>query len=142
MEEIIHGNYIVTNEKPIIVSAIGAIPKPNSNEVRLIHDCSRPVGSSVNDFASSDPLKYQNLDEAVKMSSPNCFYAKLDLKSAYRSVNIHPDDYKLTGLKWCFNESETKYMYDTKLPFGARKSPGIFNRLTQCVRRIMFRKGF
>ena len=31
---------------------------------------------------------------------------------------------------------------DSKLPFGARLSPGIFHRLTQAVRRIMARRGF
>ena len=41
-EEIEHGNYIITTEKPTIVSASGAIPKPDSDKVRLIHDCSRP----------------------------------------------------------------------------------------------------
>ena len=142
IEELEHGNYIITDKKPCIVSAIGAIPKPNTTDIRIIHDCSHPVGSSVNDFASCDPMKYQNLDEAVKMSSHRCYYAKLDLKSAYRSVNIHPDDYPLTGLKWYFNQNSATYMYDTKLPFGARKSPGIFNRLTQCVKRMMINKGF
>ena len=33
-------------------------------------------------------------------------------------------------------------MYDTRLPFGASKSPGIFNRLTQSVRRMMERHGY
>ena len=142
VEEIVHGNYVISETKPLIISAIGAIPKPNSSDVRIIHDCSRPVGGSVNSFASCDPLKYQTLDEAVKMSTPQCYYAKLDLKSAYRSVNIHPDNFQLTGLQWCFDNKESVYMYDTKLPFGARKSPGIFNRLTQSVRRMMFKRGF
>ena len=33
-------------------------------------------------------------------------------------------------------------MKDTKLPFGARLSPGIFHRITQAVKRIMARKGY
>ena len=31
---------------------------------------------------------------------------------------------------------------DTRLPFGGKRSPEIFNRLTQAVRRIMAKKGF
>jgi len=40
--EIAEGNYIVTNNKPVIISALGAIPKPDSTEMRLIHDCFPP----------------------------------------------------------------------------------------------------
>lgn len=38
--EIDEGHYIITPKKPAIVSALGAIPKPNSSDIRLIHDCS------------------------------------------------------------------------------------------------------
>ena len=37
--------------KPTIVSAIGAVLKADSEEVRLIYDCSQPEGSAVNDYA-------------------------------------------------------------------------------------------
>ena len=33
-------------------------------------------------------------------------------------------------------------MYDTRLPFGAKRAPGIFHRLTQAVRRMMARRGY
>ena len=142
LNEIANNNYVICNKRPTIVSALGAIPKANSNDIRLIHDCSRPVGTGLNDFATKCSVKYQTIDEAVTLSTPNCFYAKVDLKSAYRSVNIHPDNYKLTGLKWVFKgESEPTYIYDKRLPFGARKSPAIFHRLTQAIRRMMGKKG-
>ena len=141
--EIKHGNYEITDKRPVIVSALGAIPKQDSSDIRLIHDCSRPIGTSVNDLATKYSVKYQTMDEAVKLSSPNCFYAKVDLKSAYRSVNIHPNNYCLTGLKWVFQgDTSPTYLIDKKLPFGARKSPAIFHRLTQAVRRMMSRRGF
>ncbi|VDI59236.1 Hypothetical predicted protein [Mytilus galloprovincialis] len=38
------------DEKPKIISPMGVIPKPGGG-IRLIHDCSRPEGSAVNDFA-------------------------------------------------------------------------------------------
>ena len=44
-EEIDNGNYVVCNDRPTIVSALGAIPKPNGKDIRLIHDCSRPIGT-------------------------------------------------------------------------------------------------
>jgi len=41
-DEMQHGNYIVTNAEPTIASALGAIPKLDSDKIHLIHDCSRP----------------------------------------------------------------------------------------------------
>ena len=141
--EIDHGRYTIVNKRPTIVSALGAIPKKDSDEIRIIHDCSRPIGTSLNDLATKFSVKYQTIDEAAKLSTRNCFYAKVDLKSAYRSVRIHPSNLKLTGLKWQFGNSDNPvYLVDNRLPFGARKSPAIFHRLTQAVRRIMAGRGF
>lgn len=67
--------------------------------------------------------------------------AKVDLKSAYRSVPISKQSQRVTGLKWFINNQVT-YLYDTKLPFGSKEAPGIFHRLSQAVRRMMARRGF
>jgi len=63
--------------------------------------------------------------------------AKVDLLNAYRSVGLSESNHPFTGLHW-----KNKYYFDTRLPFGARKSPQIFHRLTQAVRRMMERRGF
>jgi len=69
--------------------------------------------------------------------------AKIDLKSAYRHVPFHPSNYKTTGLKWQFHDDNTfTYLYDTKLPFGAKRSPENFHCLTQSITRMMSRRGF
>lgn len=65
--EIAEGNYAVTPTKPAIISAVEAIPKPDSTEVRLIHDCSRPHGQALNDHISTCSFKFQTLDDAVKL---------------------------------------------------------------------------
>lgn len=141
--ELSHGHYKLCNSPPTIISALGAIPKPDSTQVRLIHDCSQPAGSSLNDFASVDKMSFETIDDAVKLMSPKCFLAKVDLQSAYRSVAIHPDDYMATGLQWIFaGDSMPTYMFDSRLPFGARRAPGIFHRLTQAVKRMMHSRGF
>ena len=56
-----NGRYRIVNEKPHIVSALGAIPKKNSTDVRLIHDASRPSGSALNDYAINNPFRYQSI---------------------------------------------------------------------------------
>jgi hypothetical protein len=143
IEGLKEGHYKVAEKPPTIVSALGAVPKQNSPDVRVIHDCSRPVGSAVNDFASSEKVKYQSVDEAVRMSTQNCYYAKVDLKNAYRSVKVKPSNTEFTGFKWQFEgDPHFTYLMDKRLPFGAKRSPMIFHRLTQSVRRIMANKGF
>ena len=138
--EIECGNYTICDTPPTIISPMAAIPKPDGG-VRLIHDCSRPPGQSVNDYCSSDwKQKFARVDDAEKMITEGCYFAKVDLKNAYRSVGISKESQRVTGLQWSFN-GQTIYMKDTRLPFGARLSPGIFHRLTQAVKRIMARKG-
>ena len=97
--EIIEGRYIKVQEKPCIVSALGAIPKPKGG-IRIIHDGSKPTGKALNDYADLDQkLRYQSLDDAVDCLSPNAFMAKVDLKSAYRSVRVHRSNWPACGLK-------------------------------------------
>lgn len=131
----------MVKEKPIIVSALGAIPK-DSGDIRLIHDCSRPQGQAVNDYAGELKVKYQTFQEALDLIKPGHFMAKVDLKSAYRSVSLHPSSLPATGLKWTFEGHTTPtYMVDTRLPFGSKVAPSIFHRLTQSVRRMLKKRG-
>ena len=128
LEEIKSGNYVIWSVKPTIISAIGAIPKPDSTEIRIIHDCSMPKGRGVNSYISVDKYKYQTIDDAVKLIRPGSWLAKIDIRHAYRHVGIHPANFLATGLKWHFaGDSSSTYMFDTRLPFGARSAPGIFH---------------
>ena len=141
--EILEGNYVIVSQKPIIVSALGAIPK-DDNDVRLIHDCSRPRGSGLNDYATIDsPVSYQSVNDALSLIGRGWWQCKVDLRWAYRVCGINPAHWPYTGLKWRFQgEPKDTYMVDTRLSFGARKAPHIFHRLTQAVKRMLNRKGF
>ena len=64
--------------------------------------------------------------------------AVVDLKSAYRPVHIRPDEQTITGLQRQFSgQKQPLTMCDTRLPFGAHKSPAIFNSTTQAVARSL-----
>lgn len=135
-EQIDRGNYIITTEKPTIVSALGAIPKPDSDR--------RPQHSNVNSYSDTQQhYSYVTVDKAVSLIKRNVYLAKINLKSAYRHVPIHPSNYTATGLAWRFRRDKTlTYLYDCKLPFGASKRPEIFHRLTQAITRMMEHRGF
>ena len=102
MGEIADGSYVITDVKPTIISGLGAIPKPDSSEVRLIRDCSRPPWRAFNDYISRSSFKFQTLENAIKMLQANYFMAKIDLPHAYLSVTIHKSNYQATGLQWYF----------------------------------------
>ena len=70
------------------------------------------------------------------------YMAKVDLSSAYRVAPIHPDCYSATGLYWIFErDSAPTYMIDSRLPFGASKSPEYFQRLSNSVTRFLKNMG-
>ncbi|XP_068758649.1 uncharacterized protein [Montipora capricornis] len=83
------------------------------------------------------------VDKITANIKQGAFMAKIDLKSVYRYVPLHPSNYQAMGLKWKFNNANSfTYLYDNKLPFGAKQSPEIFHRLTQSITRMMSRRGF
>ena len=88
---------------PIIINALGAVPKKNSDEVRMIMDCSRPPTINANSYIDLEHYKYVTVDDAANLCQPGCWLAKVDLKNAYRSVGTHPDSWRVTGMSWCFN---------------------------------------
>ena len=128
--EIDNGRYVLVNEKPLIVSALGALPKKDAKRVRLIHDASRPAGQgALNEYCSAEKFSYQSIQDDVDIIKPGSFLAEVDLANAYRSVKIHPSNYKATGLKWRFSGNQRiSYLVDTRLPFRSKRSPVIFNR--------------
>ena len=103
-------------------SPIGLVPKKLPGEYRMIHHLSWPKGTSVNDQIDPEmcSVKYASFDDAVtivKQSGKNCDMAKCDVKSAFRLLPIHPDDYDLVGFTF-----DNKYYYDMCMPMGASVS--------------------
>ena len=128
---------------PIIISALEAVPKKDSNELRMIMDCSRPLTMNANSYMDLEHYKYVTVDDAANLCQPGCWLAKVDLKHAYRSVGTHPDSWRVTGMSWRFNDSKhPTYLYDKRLPFGARASPMLFHRFAQAISRMMARRGY
>ena len=143
------GNYVITNESPKLVSALGAILKLDPDEVRLIHDCSRPKGSSLSSHnTGNEHFAYQTVKDALKhIAHDSLILSKMDIRKGYHQLPIYQSNYQVTGLPWEFRlkehiEFEFAYLYDTKLPSEASKTPKIFHRLSQSITRIMWRKGF
>jgi len=119
------------------ISPIGIVPKKSPGDYRLIHHLSYPIGSSINDFI--DPkicsVKYTEFDEAVFMIQDlgkNCWLFKMDIKSAFRLLPIHPCDFELLGFS--FNE---KYYFDKCAAFGCSISPKLFETFSTFLEHVI-----
>ena len=124
------------------ISRFGVIPKNlQLRKWRLIVDLSYPKGRSVNDGIPKDlcSLKYITLETAVQQIlalGPSCLLAKIDIKSAFRLLPVHPADRHLLGMKW-----KGDVYLDCCLPFGLRSAPRLFNVLADLLEWILKQRG-
>ena len=110
------------------VYPIGVVPKKHSSDWRTIFHLSYPKHHSTSVNAHISPtdysLHYITVDNAISIIQSlgqGCFMSKLDIKSAFRNIPVHPSDWELSGMKW-----QGLYYFDTVLPFGLRSAPYIF----------------
>lgn len=88
----------LSNGSKVHLNWIGLLPKGlNSGKWRLITDMSFPTGESVNN--GIDPrlcsLEYTSVDKvakAVSLMGRGTLLAKVDIRSAYRLIPVHPSD--------------------------------------------------
>ncbi len=100
-------------------SPLQAVPK-DGDDIRLLINLSSPFGDSVNTYEHQHAMRYEGVDMVCGMIAsmgPTCRLWKLDVKSAYRHVRVHPSDYHLLGFTWL-----GMYFFDTRCSFGARHS--------------------
>ena len=121
----------------LIISPIGLVPKSTPGEFRLIFDLSYPHGSSINSGISKEDSSviYTNFDEVIRMvreEGPGSYLFKIDIKSAFRLIPIHPDDFPLLGM-----EFQGKYYIDKCLPFGLSVSCSIFEKFSTFLEWII-----
>ena len=62
--------------------------------------------------------------------------AKVDIRSAYRHVSVHPDDRLLLGMRW-----RDHIFVDKVLPFGLRSAPKIFNSIADALEWVIKTRG-
>ena len=115
------------------VSRLGVVPKDTPGQWHLIVDLSSPAGHSVNDGISKSlcSLTYVSVDTAVKLVKQlgwGTLLAKVDIRSAYRMLPIHPDDRWLLGMRL-----EGSVFVDTALPFGLWSAPKIFTAVADAL---------
>ena len=107
-------------------SPLGSAPKPDGS-VRLVLDLSSPRGDAVNEGIdpSEFACRYSKFDDAVDVVvhlGRGAWLAKVDIQHAFRLCPVRPAQWPLLCFRWA-----DRFFVDTRLPFGCRSSPCIFN---------------
>ena len=130
----IPGPYPSSRCRDIHVNIFGVIPKNQQpDKWCLITDPSYPPGSSVNDGISPAmcSLSYITINHAIlSILQPGrgTILAKIDSKSAFWLLPVHPIDRHLLGMNW------KKNIYiDHCIPFGYWSAPRLFNILADLL---------
>ena len=82
---------------------------------------------------------YVSVDTAVKLVEElgrGTLLSKVDIRSAYGMLPIHPDDCWLLGMRW-----EGSVFVDTALPFGLGSAPKIFTAVADTLEWIVKHEG-
>ena len=117
-------------------SPVGLVEKKEKGSYRMIHHLSYPEGSSVNDQIDPEwsSVSYANIGDAIDLVinlCPKTFMAKTDVKSAFRTIPLHPSTRHLFVFHW-----EGKYYVDRCLQMGCSSSCQIFESLSTAVEWI------
>ena len=128
------------------VHPLGAVPKferVQFVDTRPIHEYSYPAGKSVNHHIDYLSVRQDRTDDALAFlhAHPGCFMAKIDIKSFFRVVPLHPADFRLTVFRYDFGEGRgLEPVVDTRVPFGMRHAPEICCRFSRCILRALRRR--
>ena len=92
-----------------------------------------PSVSSINDYISKEEftLTYSSVDDAVRILSKlgrGALMAKANLQAAFRNIPVCQEDWDRLGVHW-----QDHYYVDTRLPFGLRSVPFLFNECTRAL---------
>ena len=104
-------------------------------------DLSSPRNHSVNDgiipkWASLTYVSVEMIAERVKALGQGSLLAKVDVKSAFCNIPVHPADRRLLGMEW----NQAVYV-DMVLPFGLRSTPRLFNTVADALQFIARSEG-
>nr|XP_033795814.1 uncharacterized protein LOC117358235 [Geotrypetes seraphini] len=124
----------------MMVSPLAVIPKKEPGKFRLIHNLSRPVGSSVNDGIPRDlcTVRYSSVDCALRLilrAGRGALLAKVDIESAFRLLPVHPQSYPLLGFRF-----DGAYFYDRCLPMGCSISCSYFEMFSSFLHWVVVQR--
>ena len=122
---------VVRDAAPKLVHPLLAIEK-EGRKVRLCLDLSR----NLNDFVRKRKFKLLSLRRAVELSTPGCFYGKMDLSACFLSFPLSPEASDLMGF-----ELDGDSFRFTGVPFGLSSAPRVVSLLLDVVSSVLQEAG-
>ena len=127
-----HGPFLEPPFNPFHTSPIGVVEKKDGS-FRLILDLSDNHAGSVNECIAIEDfsISYCSVDDAVALvieEGPQAYMAKVDIQHAFRLCPVRPDEWPLLCFRWV-----GAFYFDSRLPFGLRSSPFIFNTFADAL---------
>jgi hypothetical protein len=116
-----------SSPRPTLVQPLHVILK-QGKKPRLVIDLSR----NLNELLPKAKFHYASVQDAVRLSTPGCFYSKLDISNCFLSFPLHPSCYKYFTFQ--FNG---KYYQFIRLPFGLSIAPRICTLLLAVVQFVL-----
>jgi len=119
------------------INAVGLAVHKYSKKQRLIVDMSAPHNNlehpSLNSLIDKEAhsLQYVTIDDAIRMIKvfgPGAQLIKTDISDAFKLLPIRPDLWPYHGISW-----KDEYFFFTRLVFGSRSSPKIFDTLSRAI---------
>ena len=98
----------------------------------MVLDLSR----NFNALIQPESFHMQSMQDAVSLSSPGCFYGKMDISDCFLSFPVHPDSQRFLA----FELDGTHYRFK-RLPFGLSSAPLWTDRFLRCIDFALKRAG-
>ena len=142
-KEIANGHIIGPWETPPI-KGFKVVPrgiKPEATKDRPISQGNKPIGKAVNDgipkVTHMEMASLTDIEQRIRQcyaATGECCMAKADIKAAYRTQPVRPQDWQLQGIKW-----QNKYYIDTRMSFGCRSSVDQWLRISGALSHALTR---
>ena len=113
-----------------IVSGIFLIPKKDGT-FRLIRNL-----KNFNEFVTHHNFEMDSLQTIIKLVTPNCFMASIDMKDAYYSIPVKSEDGKYLRFKW-----EDQFYEFTCLPNGLSCASRQFTKILKPLLTTLRKQG-
>ena len=139
--ERILGPFSILPMPTLRISPIGIVPKQDGTW-RLITNLSHPRENSVNsaidpEFCKVTYSSFDSILEKIHDLGRGTKLAKMDIKSAFRLLPIHPADFDLMGIYF-----DGHYFIDKCMPMGCAISCNVFEKFATFLHwLVQFRSG-
>ena len=117
--------------------------KAEATKDRPITQGNMPLGNAVNDgipkASHLEMARIRDIDDRIRECierTGQAWMAKADVKAAYRTQPVRPEDWQLQGIKW-----KGKYYIDTRMSFGCRSSVDQWLRISKALSYALTRWG-